>query len=249
MWTSTLHLETKRILLTKMFGLFYPDIYYSSLSPLQVHNVPRQSLPSPNWVRVRNRLAGICGSDLHLIFADADPRIAPAALPGRKLLYPGHEIVGEVTEIGDDVQHLQVGDRVVLQSGPNCLSTGVYSPCRSCEAGYYNLCEQGVLPGPQPIGGGWSEEMLLHEQQLFRLPKEISDEQAVLLEPTAVAVHAVLRHLPQPGDRVLIIGAGTIGLLTLQVIHALAPEVKVSVLARHASQREQAKQMGATLIA
>jgi threonine dehydrogenase-like Zn-dependent dehydrogenase len=248
MWTSTLHLETKRILLSKLLGLFYPEIYYSSLSPLQVHNVPRQSLPSPNWVRVRNRLAGICGSDLHLIFADADPRIAPAALLGRKLLYPGHEVVGEVTEIGDDVQHLQVGDRVVLQSGPNCLSTGVYSPCRSCEAGYYNLCEQGVLPGPQPIGGGWSEEMLLHEQQLFRLPKEISDEQAVLLEPTAVAVHAVLRHLPQPGDRVLIIGAGTIGLLTLQVIRALAPEVKVSVLARHASQREQAKQMGATYL-
>jgi NADPH:quinone reductase-like Zn-dependent oxidoreductase len=90
--------------------------------------------------------------------------------------------------------------------------------------------------------------MLLHEQQLFRLPKELSDEQAVLLEPTAVAVHAVLRHLPQPSDRVLIIGAGTIGLLTLQVIRALASQVKVSVLARHASQREQAKQMGATYL-
>ncbi len=248
MWTSTLHLETKRVLVTKLLGLFYPDAYYSSFSPLQVRNLPRQPLPAPNWVRVRNRLAGICGSDLHLIFADADPRIAPAALPGRQLLYPGHEVVGEVTEIGEDVQHLQVGDRVVLQSGPNCLSTGVYSPCRSCEAGNYNLCEQGVLPGPQPIGGGWSEEMLLHEQQLFRLPKEISNEQAVLLEPTAVAVHAVLRHLPQPSDRVLIIGAGTIGLLTLQVIRALVPEVKVSILARHASQREQAKLMGATYL-
>ena len=248
MWTSTLHLEPKRVLLTKLLGLLYPDIYYSSLSPLQVQNVARQPLPSPSWVRVRNRLAGICGSDLHLIFADADLRIAPAALPGHRHLYPGHEVVGEVIEIGDDVQHLQVGDRVVLQNSPNCLSTGIYSPCRSCTAGNYNLCEEGVLPGPQPIGGGWSEEMLLHEQQLFRLPNELSDEQGVLLEPTAVAVHAVLRHLPQPGERVLIIGAGTIGLLTLQVIRALAPQAKVSMLARHAPQREQAKRMGATYL-
>lgn len=248
MWISTLYLEPKRVLLTKLLGLFYPGIYYSSLSPLQVLNLPRQPLPSACWVRVRNRLAGICGSDLHLVFADADPRIAPAALPGHPLLYPGHEVVGEVIEIGDEVQHLQVGDRVVLQSSPNCVSTGIYSPCRSCEAGNYNLCEQGVLPGPQPIGGGWSEEMLLHEQQLFRLPNQLSDEQGALLEPTAVAVHAVLRHLPKPSDRILIIGAGTIGLLTLQVIRALVPQAKVSMLARHAPQREQAKRMGATYL-
>lgn len=248
MWISTLYLEPKRVLLTKLLGLFYPDIYYSSISPLQVQNLPREPLPSASWVRVRNRLAGICGSDLQLIFANADPRIAPAALPGYPQLYPGHEVVGEVIEIGDDVHHLQVGDRVVLQNAPNCVSTGIYSPCRSCEAGNYNLCEQGVLPGPQPIGGGWSEEMLLHEQQLFRIPKQLSDEQGVLLEPTAVAVHAVLRHLPQPGDKVLIIGAGTIGLLTLQVIRALAPQAKVSILARHAPQRELAKRMGATYL-
>ena len=248
MWTSTLHLEPKRILLAKLLGLIYPDIYYSSLSPLQVQNLPRQPLPSPSWVRVRNRLAGICGSDLHLLFADTDLRTAPAALPGHQHLYPGQEVVGEVIEIGDDVQHLQVGDRVALQSAPNCLSTGIYPPCRSCTAGNYNLCEQGMLPGPQPIGGGWSEEMLLHEQQLFRLPNQLSNEQGVLLEPTAVAVHAILRHLPQPGDRVLIIGAGTIGLLTLQVIHALAPQAEVSMLARHAHQREQATRMGATYL-
>ena len=248
MWISTLYLEPKRVLLTKLLGLFYPDIYYSLLSPLQVQNLPREPLPSASWVRVRNRLAGICGSDLQLIFANADPRIAPAALPGYPQIYPGHEVVGEVIEIGDDVQHLQVGDRVVLQNAPNCVSTGIYSPCRSCEAGNYNLCEQGVLPGPQPIGGGWSEEMLLHEQQLFRLPKQVSDEQGVFLEPTAVAVHAVLRHLPQPGDKVLIIGAGTIGLLTLQVIRALAPQAKVSILARYAPQRELAKRMGATYL-
>ena len=101
---------------------------------------------------------------------------------------------------------------------------------------------------PEPIGGGWSEEMLVHEQQLFRISPDMNDEQAVLLEPTAVAVHAVLRRLPQPNEHVLIIGAGTIGLLTLQVIHALVPSATVSVMARYPFQIEQATRMGATHI-
>jgi len=199
-------------------------------------------------VRVHNRLAGICGSDLHLVFADGDLRIAPAALPAHELSFPGHEVVGEVVEIGEDVQNLHVGDRVVLQSAPNCLSAGIQSPCRPCSEGNYNLCENMNLPGPQQIGGGWSEEMLLHEQQLFAIPEEMDDEQAVLLEPTAVALHAVLRRPPQPGEKVLVVGAGTIGLLTLQVLHALAPQAEISVLARHDFQVEQATRLGATRI-
>ncbi len=248
MWTSTLELSPRRVFLTQLLGRFWHGAYFASFAPLQVQNLPRQSLPTPGWVRVRNRLAGVCGSDFHLIYADGDFRIAPAALPGHRHSYPGHEAVGEVIEVGDDVQHLRVGDRVVLQYGPNCISTEVQSPCRSCAAGNYNLCEHGSLPGPQPIGGGWSEEMLLHEQQLFRVLPEMSDEQAVLLEPSAVAVHAVLRRLPQPGEHALIIGAGTIGLLILQVIRALTPQATVSVMARHSFQVEQATRMGAANI-
>ena len=88
----------------------------------------------------------------------------------------------------------------------------------------------------------------MHEQQLFRISPEMNDEQAVLLEPSAVAVHAVLRRLPQPGDHVLIIGAGTIGLLTLQVIHSLVPDATVSVMARYPFQIELAARMGAAHI-
>jgi 2-desacetyl-2-hydroxyethyl bacteriochlorophyllide A dehydrogenase len=248
MWTSTLDLDPKRVLITQLLRRIWPNVSFSSLAPLQVQNLPRQSLPERNWVRVRNRLAGICGSDLHLIQGDGDFRIAPAALALHTLSYPGHEVVGEVLEVGEDVQRIRVGDRVALQYGPNCLSSGVQSPCRSCVQGYYNLCEYGKLPGPSALGGGWSEEMLLPEQQLFRVPTTLSDEQAVLLEPTAVAVHAVLRHLPQQNERVLIIGAGAIGLLTLQVVRALAPQAEVSVLARHSFQIEQATRMGAAHI-
>src|SRR5207245_11246652 len=108
--------------------------------------------------------------------------------------------------------------------------------CRSCASGNYSLCERAnLLSGPEPIGGGWSEEMLVHEQQLFRISSEMSDEQAVLLEPSAVAVHAVLRRLPQVGEHVLIIGAGTIGMLTLQVSRALVPRAPVTFMPRYPS--------------
>ncbi len=252
MWTTTLELKPTNVMVTQLLGRFWRGAYFSSFAPLQIRNMPRQPLPAGEWVRVRNRLAGICGSDLHLIYVDGDFRIAPAALPTHRQSYPGHEVVGEVIEVGEnvgtslaDTQPLHVGDRVVLQHGPNCFSAGVQPLCRSCADGNYALCERGELPGPQPIGGGWSEEMLVHEHQLFPVPTDMTDEQAVLLEPSALAVHAVLRSLPQPGDRVLIIGAGTIGLLTLQVIRALAPDAEISVLARHPFQIEQATRMGA----
>jgi 2-desacetyl-2-hydroxyethyl bacteriochlorophyllide A dehydrogenase len=249
MWTSTLELSSKRVVLTQLLGRFWHGAYFSSFAPLQVQNLPRQPLSSANWVRVRNRLAGVCGSDLHMIYVDGDLQTAPAALPGNRLLYPGHEVVGEVIEVGDDVQHLQVGDRVILQSGPNCITSEAQPICRSCASGNYGLCERAnLLSGPEPIGGGWSEEMLVHEQQLFRISSEMSDEQAVLLEPSAVAVHTVLRHLPQPGEHVLVIGAGTVGLLTLQVIRALVPSATVSVMARYPFQIEQATRMGAAHI-
>lgn len=250
MWTSTLEISIKKVVPTRLLGLFWRGAYFSALAPLQVRNVPRRQLASGsgNWVRVRNRLAGICGSDLHLIFLNGDLRIAPAALPSHAYSYPGHEVVGEVIEIGDQVQNLRVGDRVVLQSGPNCLSAGVQPPCNACAVGNYNLCENGDLPGPGQIGGGWSEEMLINEQQLFRIPPQMEDEQAVLLEPTAVALHAVLRRLPRTGEKVLIVGAGTIGLLTLQAVRALAPQAEVSVMARHGFQVEQATRLGAAHI-
>ncbi len=248
MWTSTLELDAAHVIPTQLLGRFWRGAYFSSFAPLQVRNLPRHALPDAHWVRVRNILAGICGSDLHLVFVDGDLRIAPAALDSHEQMYPGHEVLGEVIEVGDEVSHVRVGDRVVLQHGPSCATAGVQPLCRACAAGNYMLCEHGSLPGPQPVGGGWSEEMLLHELQLFRVPPALNDEQAVLLEPSSVAVHAILRRLPQAGERVLVVGAGTIGLLIVQVVRALAPQAEISVVALHAFQVEQATRMGAAHI-
>lgn len=248
MWTATLDYNSRRVLLMRLLARFWPGVCFTSWSPLSVQNLPRPSLPANNWVRVRNRLAGVNGNDLQLIRGEGDSQIAPAALGSHYQTYPGHEVVGEVIEVGENVQHLRVGDRVILQNNPNCISAGMQQLCRSCAAAEYNLCERALLPGPQPIGGGWSEEMLLHEQLLFPVAAELSDEQAVMIEPTAVALHALLRRTPQPGEQVLIVGAGSIGLLTLQLVRALMPQVKVSVLARHSFQVEQATRMGAAHI-
>src|SRR6266568_7362453 len=81
MWTSTLELDLAHVIPTKLLGYIWHGAYFSSIAPLQVQNLPRQPLPATNWVRVRNALAGICGSDLHLIFVDGAFTIAPAAIP------------------------------------------------------------------------------------------------------------------------------------------------------------------------
>ena len=99
MWTSTLELTPGRVFATKLLGRFWRGAYFSSFAPFQVENLPRHPLPDPHWVRVRNTLAGICGSDLQMIFVDRDANIAPAALPNRRCSYPGHEVVGEVIEV------------------------------------------------------------------------------------------------------------------------------------------------------
>lgn len=245
MWTSTLSLEPSRVFMTRLLGRFWRGAYFASFAPLRVQNLPRQTLPAAHWVRVRNTLTGISSSDLQLVFARIDPRVAVAALPGYSRVAPGREVVGEVIEVGEDVQQVRVGDRVVLQYPFNCRAAGVHPVCRSCASGNYALCERVSFSGKQQIGGGWSEEMLVPEQQLFRLPAAINDEQAVLLESAAVALHAVLRRLPLPGERVLIIGAGTVGLLMLKLLRALAPHTEISVQARHTFQVEQATRMGA----
>ena len=95
------------------------------------------------------------------------------------------------------------------------------------------------------LGGSWGEMFVAHEAQLVRVPESVTDEEAVLVEPFACSVHAVRSAMPSPGERVLVIGAGSIGLLTVAALKALAPSCHVTVLARHAFQAEHATRLGA----
>jgi threonine dehydrogenase-like Zn-dependent dehydrogenase len=239
-----------RALVTKALRPLWPGVVWSPLSPSGVEQVPDPPLPGPQWLRVRNRQCGICATDLSLLYVRADPRIAPAALPGIRRIYLGHEAVGEVNEVGPAVDRFRVGDRVVIEArpvgSPNCHTQEIDPPCRFCARGDTRLCENGSLgKGPLGAGGGWSDSYTAHQSEVWPVPDDLNDDQASLIEPMAVAVHGVLRRPPAPGDRVLILGAGIIGLLTLQAVKALAPQAHVTVLVRYAHQGQAAKRLGA----
>jgi threonine dehydrogenase-like Zn-dependent dehydrogenase len=121
-------------------------------------------------------------------------------------------------------------------------------PCRQCRDGSYGICENaGIRPLPRDVGGGFSPFMVAHRTQLFHVPDHVPRDRDVLLEPTAAAAHAVLKRPPQPGERVLVIGAGSIGLLTLAVVRPVAPRADVHCLVRHAFQGTAAAAMGASV--
>ncbi|HIQ05823.1 MAG TPA: hypothetical protein EYH31_09040 [Anaerolineae bacterium] len=238
-----------KVIATKVLERIWPGVHYSRISPAQFADLPDPPLPGPRWIRVENRLCGICASDLHILFVDADPGIHPVALPGFQRIYLGHEVVSRVVEVGPRVTRLRTGDRVVMQSrfmGPTCFSQEIEPVCRHCTQGNYALCEnQSAGVGPRGVGGGWGDGYTAHETEVWRVPDDLSDDQAVLVEPLAVGLHAVLRRPPQPGEKLLIVGSGIIGLTTLQAARALCPDCHITAIARYPYQQETARKLGA----
>jgi len=252
MKTIYLDISLQRLVATQLLSRLPGDrrrqAYFGRMAPLREADIPTPSLPGPRWVRIRNRIAGICGSDLHFVMAHGDFRIAPAALPNTAYrTYMGHEIVGDVVEVGPEVTKLKVGDRVAQNMAEDsCIAMGREPLCRYCAEGNYALCEA-VAPKdePQGTGGGWSEEWTAPEGKPYKLPDDIKDEDAVLIEPAGSAVRAVLRQRPQPGDKVLVIGCGTQGLFAVQAARAVQPSCEITALARFGYQAEMARKGGA----
>jgi L-iditol 2-dehydrogenase len=246
MWTAYLDTHPLRARLTAALGRVSRRAYYGPFAPLTLRNVGRARLPDQRWVRVRNLMAGIGSADLLAVHLEARPGVTATSAPTPPRVYLGREVVGEVIEVGPATQFLRPGDVVAFQSDQCCATREIEPPCPQCAIGNYALCEHRFLPGPQPIGGGWSEEQILHERQLFLVPDGLADEQAALLEPTAVAVHAAMRRLPQHGEKVLVIGADTAGLLLTQALQVLGPEgTSIAAVAYHPFQVEMAARMGA----
>jgi threonine dehydrogenase-like Zn-dependent dehydrogenase len=242
-----------RAIPTKLASLFTKSAYWSRFSPLILGEVPLPELPSPEWVLVKTRLAGVCGSDMAAITLKGNldnPLRHFVSFP----MFLGHEIVGEVERPGPEVTDLAPGERVAVYPLLSCAPRGIFPPCPFCRKGDNNLCQNlasGDLPPGQAIGvnnrtgGGFSEFFVAHRSQLFRIPEGVSDEEAVLLDPLCVALHAVLLAGVVPEDRVLVIGAGIIGLAVIQMVRALCPECKIYAVARHPFQKDLALQSGA----
>lgn len=148
---------------------------------------------------------GVCGSDVHYY---EHGRIGRYIV--EKPIILGHELAGEVVQIGAGVANVAVGDRVAVEPGVAC------GRCEYCKAGRYNLCPDVVFMATPPVDGAWAEYVAVRSDFLFRLPDEMSYEQGALLEPLSVGMHAMIRGKAGPADRMLVTGLGPIGLLAIQ---------------------------------
>jgi len=247
---KALYFENKlaKIVALKAASVFSRDAAFAPFSPLRYADVPEPHLPNARWLKVRNRSCGLCGTDLHFIFMEMDPACFPAATPGIARKFLGHELVGEVVELGANASGFSLGDRVTMRiDWPSCFQMEIDPPCRFCAAGSYMLCEnlgKKLLPLVD-VGGGFSPYMVMHRAQPFRIPDRLSPDRALLIEPLAGAVHGVMKRRPQNGEKALVIGAGTIGLLAVAAAKTLAPQSSVHCLARYPFQAEAAERMGA----
>jgi threonine dehydrogenase-like Zn-dependent dehydrogenase len=243
--------QIPRYLLTKAMGAVYSPVFWSPLNLFRYGEVPEPLLPGPEWVRVRTRCGGICGSDMNLLFLDFNLAIAPLiSLP----FVLGHENVGVVAEVGSQVEGFAPGDRVVADPLLSCLTRGIEEPCEFCQRGEYARCQNlgngSLSPGLgigfcRDTGGSWGEAFVAHQSQLIPVPASVSDEHALMAEPVSAPLRAVLRDVPDDGDTVLVLGAGTAGLCTVASLRAVGSSSRVIVVAKHPFQGQLASSYGA----
>jgi threonine dehydrogenase-like Zn-dependent dehydrogenase len=214
------------------------------VGPLRLRDVDPPELPGPDWRLVRPRLTGICGSDLATVNGRSSRWFEPlVSFP----FVPGHEVVGE----------LEDDQRVVIEPVLGCVTRNIDPPCPACRAGHLGNCELvafGALePGLQTgfccdTGGGWAIAMAAHESQLHAVPAQMSDEAAVMIEPTACALHIALVAEVGPDDVVAVLGAGALGLLTVAALAQHTPPGCLLVGAKYPAQRQWATELGADLV-
>ncbi|HXQ24309.1 MAG TPA: alcohol dehydrogenase catalytic domain-containing protein [Candidatus Acidoferrales bacterium] len=187
-------------------------------------------VPGAGEAVIKVRSCGVCGSDLHF-FQGSFPR-PPVC--------PGHEISGEVVDVGADAGGRRAGDRVAIEPLVVCRE------CAYCRTGDYQLCRDFRVVGMM-LDGGFADYLRMPAYALFPLPATVDYEVGALTEPLAVAVHGVRLANVRLGDRVLVLGAGTIGLLSVAAAKA-AGAAEVWITARHPHQSAAATMLGATRV-
>ncbi len=236
-----------------------PLVRMLAQTPMRLMEVDDPKFLLPDWVICEPRLTGICGSDSKQVFmdwgeVDADnPMIDFTSFP--HIL--GHEVVADVVALGPEAEGLEVGQRVVLNPWLSCAPRGVQPLCPACEIGDLSLCWNFQAPPIAPgihsgtskdASGGYATRMPAHDSMLFPVPDSIPDEIAVFADPFAVSLHAVTRHAPPAGGRVLVYGAGALGSSAVAILRALYPDVEVGVVARFDAQADLARTLGASRV-
>lgn len=204
----------------------------TGLRQFELVEVP-EPVARPGTALVHVTRCGVCGTDIHGFLSSApyNPAIC------------GHEWVGFVSATGDGVHHVSDGDRVVAGISPAC---GQCSECKAGRPAYCSLAFLGMI-GADPLApphGGFAPRISLDANRLIKVPASLTDDEAAIVEPATVALHAVLRTPPLPDETVIVQGCGPIGLLTLQCVRALGAG-RVIAIEPNSHRRELALACGA----
>jgi len=198
---------------------------------IQIIEVKDYDEPNNDEVIIKVKTAGICGSDLHIYNGSSGFAKYPNII--------GHEIAGEVVQVGEGVSELKAGDKVAVN---NVISCGT---CFACKSGRSNVCRDVKVLGVH-VDGGYREFLKVNQEKAYKVPHHIPWDHAALVEPYSIAAQVLERGRLSENDSVLICGAGPIGLITLQAVKQL--DVKVAVLDIVDSRLQKAKEFGADLI-
>jgi len=241
-----------RLALSRILGTFYLKGYLSKLGALRLKEVPFPKPKTNNWLIVKTKYCGICGSDQKQIFLDGNfdnPITALISWP--QIL--GHEAVGVVNKVGKS-SNLKLGDRVALNPWISCEPREIQPNCSACEEGNKYLCRnftKGILkPGihtgnSSDATGGFAEFFPAHKTMAIKIPDSISFEQAVLSDPFSVVLHSILKVDLREGSICGVYGCGNLGLLTIQFLKSIYENITVIAIAKFPHQVEMAKKLGA----
>lgn len=194
-------------------------------------DVPEPS-PGPGMVKIKTKLAGICGTDLK------EYAYGPVLIPpGKEPVTMGHEFSGTVAEVGKGVRGFKAGDRV---SGVGYYYCG---ECYACKMGRVNLCVNQGFTG-LTCDGCMAEYFVMPQYACYKLPYNVTDEQGTLVEPLAVALHAINQAKVKKGDTVAVLGDGTIGLCSVLAAKAAGAK-EIYMVAKHRGRGNLAEKLGA----
>ncbi len=195
---------------------------------LKIIDMEKPSIDHVNNVLVRMTAAGICGSDVGIYHGTNAAATYPRII--------GHEMVGHVEEVGEGVTKLKAGDRVIINQVTSC------GHCYPCRMGRGNVCDNLQVRGVH-IDGGYREYMAVPESDCYLLPDSLSDEDAVMIEPTTIAIQSCSRAQLVPDDMLLILGAGALGSTILKIARQVCSHILVADIVD--SKLEAAKENGA----
>lgn len=238
-------------LLTGLLDRRWKNVLFSRLAPVQLRDVPAPELPGDDWVKVRPRLSGLCGSDMGIILCHESLTLQPFAS------YPfvlGHEVCGEIVERGSGVEGIETGDRVVVNPMLGCLPRGIDPPCRFCAEDRTQLCvnftEGRLAPGTiigatAGVPGFLSECGVAHRSQLFPVPQGVSDEAAVLTDPFSNGIHMARINPVADGETLMVVGCGVMGTCAIAALKALHPGARLLAVESDPHNARIARDLGA----